>query len=100
MLGLYLVLCFLYFVFVLCSLYFVTRPNQVQSTKNKALNTKFPSQPQLQPIHLAVVSFMIVTGEMQQPMKDQLCDFFIQLQSVFLRLRCGSVDGNGYIAEV
>lgn len=42
---------------------------------------------------------MIVPGEMQQTVKYQLRDFFIQLQAIFFRLRCGSVDGNGDVAE-
>jgi hypothetical protein len=44
------------------------------------------SQPQLKPIHLTLVSSVIITAQVQQAMKDELRDLGIQAQPVLLGL--------------
>lgn len=41
---------------------------------NPALDPQFLPELQLQSIHLAIISFMIVTAEVQQAMKNELLD--------------------------
>ena len=38
-------------------------------------------------VHLAIIRFVIVAGEMEQSVKNQLRDFVLKRQTVFLRLR-------------
>ena len=65
-----------------------------------SINLQFPSQPQLQPVHLAVISIVIVTRKMQQTMKYQLRNFLLELQAILFSLRRGSVNRDRDIAEL
>ena len=53
---------------------------------SSALDAKLLPQPQLQPVHLAIVSGMIVAAKMKQAVQNKLRDFLVEGQTVFLRL--------------
>ena len=46
------------------------------------------SQSELQPIHFAVISLMIIARQMQQPVQDQLRYFIFKTEPVLFRLTC------------
>ena len=53
------------------------------------LDSKLPPQPQLQPVHLAIVCGMIVAAKMKEAVKNKLRNFLVEGQTVFLRLSRG-----------
>ena len=64
------------------------------------LNLQFLPQSQLYLIHLTIISFVIVSAEMQQAMKYQLRDLTIKGQPILLRLHRCCIYRDGNIAQI
>jgi hypothetical protein len=50
-------------------------------------DSKSLSQLQLEPVHFAFVSFVIVTGQMQKPVQNQLLHLIRKAEAIVPRLR-------------
>jgi hypothetical protein len=51
-----------------------------------SLDSKLPSQPKFESIHLTTVCNVIVAAEMKQPMQNKLSDFLVEGETVLSRL--------------
>src|SRR6266540_1991149 len=63
------------------------------------LDSKLPSQPQLQTIHFTVIRFVIEAAEVQHAMQNKLRNLLFESEIVFLRLSRGLLYGDDHISQ-
>ena len=63
------------------------------------LDSKLPSQPQLQTIHFTVIRFVIEAAEVQHAMQNKLRNLLFESEIVFLRLSRSLLYGDDHISQ-
>src|SRR5882762_5416024 len=63
------------------------------------LNSEPRPQPQLQPVHLAIVCLVVIAAKVQQAMQNELRDFLVEAQTVFLRLPRRLLNRDHYVSQ-
>src|SRR5581483_7809062 len=75
-----------------------TRIRVPVKTISLSITDQFFSQPAFEPVHLAIIGFVVVSGKVQHPMNYERANLIFKRQSEFLRIPRRGLDRNDDVA--